>query len=62
MVITVTLLLDDYKYHNAYHSLGTKAMPDTVKEFIIALSPDPFQSCEGNVLLPHCMDEEVEKH
>ena len=60
MVIIVILLLDDYKYHNAYHSLDTNAMPDTAKESVIAISFDPLESCEGKVLLPHCTDEETE--
>lgn len=60
MVIIVILLLDYCKYHNANHSLDTNATPDPVKEFVIAISFEPFKSCEGKVLLPHCTDEETE--
>lgn len=60
MVIIVILLLDDYTYHNAYHSLGTNAMCARHYEFVTALSSDPFQSCEGKMLLPHYMHEETE--
>lgn len=60
MVIIVISLLDDCKCHNAHHSLDTAAVPDTVKEFAVATSFDPLQSCAGKVRLPHCTDEETE--